>query len=210
MCAWIFVCAHPHWCTRTRWGGRTCRPVIWWHLRALPTHQFGGHYGSLRCVVIFSFSQKKAASLYTGCFPSSLLFSFFWFFSVLFLWLYLTALNCCSPGCFYYYYYFVLFLKCECGVVVGAMSNAQRRCETTTLTRHLHLKLCLLENKGVRNFFSFLFLFKARYKNKMFKCRRQFMERQTGGWRVGVWNESVSLKDNHCLGKQNKQILIQI
>lgn len=64
---------------------------------------------------------------------------------------------------------------------MGAMSNAQRRCETTTLTRHLHLKLCLLENKGVRFFF-----FKARYKNKMFKCHRQFMERQTGGWRVGV------------------------
>lgn len=36
---------------------------------------------------------------------------------------------------------------------MGAMSNAQRRCETTTLTRHLHLKLCLLENKGVRFFF---------------------------------------------------------
>lgn len=144
------------------------------------------HMGSLHPAVVFIIT-----AVFFICF-------------VLFLWLYLTALNCCSPGCFSN----VLFLKCERGGrSCGSDVNRSRRCEVSAPTKHLHLLLCLLENKRGSLFY---FLFKARFKNMMFKCHRQFMGKEDGGRGGGrEVTESVLKKDNHYLGK-NKQILIQI
>ena len=63
-------------------GGFMCRPVIWWHLQALPMQQCGWHCGSLHRIVSFSFfffSQKNvisslAASLHMGSLHPAVVF----------------------------------------------------------------------------------------------------------------------------------------
>ena len=161
-------------------GGFMCRPVIWWHLQALPMQQCGWHCGSLRRIVSFSFFSRKnvisspAASLHMGSLHPAvvfiitavLLFLFFLFF--LFFWLYLTALNCCSPDCF------IIFIFWSVSVGWSDV-NRSRRCEVTTVTRHLHLfLLCLLENKrgGGVFFVLFLFCFFQKKKGIKIKCSK--------------------------------------
>lgn len=61
-CVCICMCAHSRWCACGGWGGCMCRPVIWWHLQALPMQQCGCHYGSLHCIVSFIFFPRNAIS----------------------------------------------------------------------------------------------------------------------------------------------------
>lgn len=95
-------------------------PVIWWHLQALPTQQCGWHCSSLHHVVSFwswNVISSLAAPLHMGspppsccCFDRCCCFSLFIFWNVLF-WLCLTALNCCTPGSFFFnLYFFVCFI----------------------------------------------------------------------------------------------------
>lgn len=141
-----------------------------------------------RLIFLFSIS-SLAASLHMGSLHPAVVFIITAVFSVvLFLWLYLTALNCCSPGCFNYYY-FILFLKCEYGVelwewcqlLIDAVKQPPWQDISIFSCAYLKTNECVL----------FSFFFYATYKNKMFKYHRQFMERQMGGWRVVVGNESV-------------------
>lgn len=89
------------------------RPVIWWHLQALPMQQCGWHCGSLHHIVYFlsqNVISSLAASLHMGSLHPAVVFIttavegiFFspFIFPVLF---YLTALNCCSPSYFDFFF----------------------------------------------------------------------------------------------------------
>lgn len=140
--------------------------TVWVTLRQFAPHR----------LIFFFFSKKRY--FFTGsvsaygltpsccCFHHYCCFVFFVFF--LFFWLYLTALNCCSPGCF------IIFIFWSVSVGWSDV-NRSRRCEVTTLTRHLHLfLLCLLENKrgGVFFFCFVLFVFFQKKKGIKIKCSK--------------------------------------
>lgn len=178
------MCARPRWCACVGWGGGgggggvyvpPCHLVaptgfanatVWVTLRQFAPHR----------LIFFFFSKKRY--FFTGsvsaygltpsccCFHHYCCFVFFVFF--LFFWLYLTALNCCSPGCF------IIFIFWSVSVGWSDV-NRSRRCEVTTLTRHLHLfLLCLLENKrgGVFFFCFVLFVFFQKKKGIKIKCSK--------------------------------------
>lgn len=177
---WIFfffvslMCAHPLSCIRRRCCGCMCRPC---HLVAptgsanamvrVTSRQFALH-------LLFLFLEKKksmisslAASSTYGLTPSCLFFFLllllllgFFFFSEnkLFLWLYLTALNCCCPGCFYYYYhdYNFTFEVWVWGGAMGAMSKTLKEAVKQPPRWNISI-LSYLKITGVR--FSFFFFF---------------------------------------------------
>ena len=95
-------------------------------------------------------------------------------FLIAFLWLYLTALNCCIPGCFYYSYFFKS----------GSFGWERRHQPPRPPPRRLCLHSCSdLETKAAR-----LFLRE--------KIRRSNV---LEGLFKGRWRGSVFPKDNHCL-----------
>lgn len=176
-----------------------CRPVIWWRLQALPMQQCGWHCGSLHCIVSFLFSRNVFFFLHWQCFCIwahsilLLLSSLLLFFSViLFLWLYLTALNCCSPAGFFLYIYFGVQLWEWCQLLTPLWINHPD--DTSPFFAVLTWK----------HWGGIFFL------SKVYNSNRQFMESQTGvgGWRVGGVN--FFFKGQSLSGEKNKQNLIEI
>lgn len=81
---WISMCVRDK-------GGRARRPVV---CRRLPPA-----WVRLRRL-------RAASSCFFSLHPAVFRITAVFIFFVEFLWLYLTALNCCSPGCFHYQYHF--------------------------------------------------------------------------------------------------------
>lgn len=154
------VCMPPLMCMCWVWVVVCCHPVIWWHLQALPMQQCGWHCCSLHRVAnlslffIFFSPPNIISSLAASLHMCSLHPAVVFIITAVFLfWLYLTALNCCSPGCFSFFFCVSVGWRCEWSFESDV--NCSRRCELTTLMRHLHLCCAYLKTRGI-----FFFLFR--------------------------------------------------
>lgn len=179
-----------------------CRPVIWWHLQALPMQQCGWHCSSLHHIVSFLcvYFFTGSASAYglpssCCCFHHYCCF-FFPLFFVLFLWLYLTALNCCSPGCFFFSFYFLKSVRWSCWNDVKMLTMLWSNHPDNTPPSPSFAVLTWKQRGEI-----FFLIKKKRYWQLIGRPMREQLE--------GKWNGCFE-KGQSLSGKKNKQILIDV
>lgn len=136
MCVYVCVCVSPQMCMR--WVGWLYVPpchlvaptgsanaTVWVTLRQFAPHRFifvSKCYFFTGSVSAYGLPPSCCCFHHYCCFFFVVVVVLSFFLPVLFLWLYLTALNCCSPGC-----YLILFFKSVSvwGGLAGVMLNTQ-------------------------------------------------------------------------------------